>query len=237
MTVKPVVEQGQEQIQPLGEMVEHAEKQAEGGLLLFGIAAALWAVSAVANTLADAFDTCYGVAGRRRGWKRLALILASGPIIALAVVLAMGLMLTGRQVAERIAEVLGVRDLFVLVWGWLRFPVALVLLWVALSVVYRYGSAARQAFGSVMFGAVFAWAITSVGFSSYLVNFADYGVTYGSLGAAVGLLVYLNLSASIVLAGAELNAAMHPSVAERTIGEQGQDPEREIPTTKTSDVQ
>ena len=109
---------------------------------------------------------------------------------------------------------------------------ALVLLWVALSVVYRYGSAARQAFGSVMFGAVFAWAITSVGFSSYLVNFADYGVTYGSLGAAVGLLVYLNLSASIVLAGAELNAAMHPSVAERTIGEQGQDPEREIPTTK-----
>jgi membrane protein len=38
--------------------------------------------------------------------------------------------------------------------------------------------------------AVLAWAVTSVGFSIYLANFADFGVTYGSLGAAVGLLVY-----------------------------------------------
>ena len=64
-------------------------------------------------------------------------------------------------------------------------------------------------FGAAL--SVLAWAITSVGFSIYLAKFADFGVTYGSLGAAVGLLVYLNLSASIVLAGAELNAAMHPS--------------------------
>jgi membrane protein len=62
--------------------------------------------------------------------------------------------------------------------------------------------------------AVGAWAITTVGFSVYLANFADFGVTYGGLGAAVGLLVYLNLSASIVLAGAELNAALHPSAAD-----------------------
>jgi hypothetical protein len=42
-----------------------------------------------------------------------------------------------------------------------------------------------------------------------LANFANYGVTYGSLGAAVGLLVYFYLSASIVLAGAEVNAAIY----------------------------
>jgi membrane protein len=56
---------------------------------------------------------------------------------------------------------------------------------------------------------VVAWAITSVGFSIYLANFANYGVTYGSLGAAVGLLFYLYLSASIVLIGEEVNAAIH----------------------------
>jgi membrane protein len=72
---------------------------------------------------------------------------------------------------------------------------------------------------SVVLGAalaVVAWAITSVGFSFYLAKFADFGVTYGSLGAAVGLLVYLNLSATIVLAGAELNAAIHISAADKT---------------------
>jgi membrane protein len=59
--------------------------------------------------------------------------------------------------------------------------------------------------------AVVMWAITSVGFSIYLANFADYGVTYGSLGAAVGLLFYLYLCASVVLLGAEVNAAIYHS--------------------------
>ena len=218
--LQPVVESGKEQIQPLEELIEQARKQAEGRLLLFGIAVALWSVSSLASTLADAFNTAYGVTETRRGWKKLALSIASGPVIALAVIVATGLMLTGPQVVERIAEVVGLRDLSVLLWGWLRFPVALVLLGVALSVVYRHGSAVRQRFRFVVLGAalaVVAWAIASVGFSIYLANFADYGVTYGSLGTAVGLLFYLYLSASVVLVGVEVNAAIHHSGSDRTI--------------------
>lgn len=218
--LQPVVEQGKEQIQPLGEeMIEQAQEQAGSELLLLGIALALWSVSALASTLADAFDTAHGVTETRRGWKTLALSLASGPLIALAVIVAVGLMLTGPQVVERVAEVLGLRDLFVVLWGWLRFPVALVLLGAALSVVYHYVPATSQRFGSVVLGAtvaVVAWALVSVGFSIYLANFADYGVTYGSLGAAVGLLLYLYLSASIVLVGVEVNAAIQNPVADRT---------------------
>jgi membrane protein len=67
------------------------------------------------------------------------------------------------------------------------------------------------------------WAISSLGFSVYLANFADYGVTYGSLGAAVGLLLYLYLCASVVLFGAELNAAIYQSLSDnRTTGGQQQ---------------
>jgi membrane protein len=61
--------------------------------------------------------------------------------------------------------------------------------------------------------AVVLWAISSVGFSFYLANFANYGITYGSLGAAVGLLFYLYLCASVVLVGAEVNAAIWQSVS------------------------
>jgi membrane protein len=89
---------------------------------------------------------------------------------------------------------------------------ALSLLAVVLSVVYRFGPDAKQHFRSVVLGAALAvvlWAISSVGFSFYLVNFAKYGVTCGSLGAAVGLLFYLYLSASVVLLGAEVNAAIY----------------------------
>jgi membrane protein len=63
--------------------------------------------------------------------------------------------------------------------------------------------------------AVIAWVAASVGFSVYLANFADYGATYGSLGAAIGPPFYLNITASIVLFGAEVNAAIRRQVMER----------------------
>jgi membrane protein len=219
--LEPMVEQGREQIEPLEDMARRAQKRTEGGLLLFSVAVALWSVSALSSTLADAFNNAYGLAEMRRWWKVQALTLASGPLLALAVIVAVILMLTGSRVVEGVAQVFGMRALFVTLWAWLRFPLALALLWVVLLVVYRHSPAITLPWRSVMPGAalaVFAWAAASVGFSIYLANFATFGLTYGSLGAAVGLLVYLNISASIVLAGAELNAALHPAAAgpERT---------------------
>jgi membrane protein len=214
--LEPVIEQGREQIEPLEDMARQAQKRAEGGLLLFSVAVALWSVSALSSTLADAFNNAYGLAEVRRWWKVQALTLASGPLLALAVIVAVILMLTGSRVVEGVAQVFGMRALFVTLWAWLRFPLALALLWVVLSVVYRHSPAITLPWRSVMPGAalaVFAWAAASVGFSIYLANFATFGLTYGSLGAAVGLLVYLNISASIVLAAAELNAALHPAAA------------------------
>jgi membrane protein len=188
-------------------------------LLLIAIGVALWSVSALANTLADTFNTVYGLTEMRSWWKTQALSLASGPIVVVVVIVGLVTLVTGSRVIEGVAEVFGLHQLYVFLFAWLHYPVALVLLWAALSVIYRYSPSVTQPLRSVMLGAALAvvsWAITTVVFSFYLAKFADFGVTYGSLGAAVGLLVYLNLSASIVLAGAELNAAIHPSPANET---------------------
>ena len=210
--LEPVVEPAREQIQPLLAMIERAEKQAGQKLLLFGVAVALWSVSAVARTLTEAFNVAYGVDETRRWWAQLAVSLAFGPVLALVVLVSIALMLIGPQLVGSIAELVGLDEVFVSLWGWLRFPVALLLLAVVLSVVYRFGPNASQRLRSVVPGAalcVVLWAVSSVGFSFYLANFADYGVTYGSIGAAVGLLFYLYLCASLVLLGAEFNAANH----------------------------
>ena len=210
--LEPVVEQGREQLQPLVGMVERAEQRASSELLYFSIAVALWSVSAVARTLTEAFDIAYQVTETRPWWKGLLLSLVFGPFLALMVIVSVALMLIGPQVVEGFASLVGLADAFVSLWTWLRFPVALSLLAMVLSVVYRYGPDTRLRFRSVVVGAALAvvlWAISSVGFSIYLANFANYGVTYGSLGAAVGLLFYLYLSASVVLLGAEVNAAIY----------------------------
>ena len=154
--------------------------------------------------------------------------------LALMVIVSVGLMLIGPQLVERIAALVGLDEVFVSLWEWLRFPIALSLLAMVLSLVYRFVPNARQRFRSVVLGAALAvvlWAITSVGFSFYLANFADYGVTYGSLGAAVGLLFYLYLSASVVLLGAEVNAAIYHSGPDGS--EQAEKPGSDHETTDT----
>jgi membrane protein len=227
--LEPVVEPAREQVQPLLGMIERAEKQAGGNLLFFGVAVALWSVSAVARTLTEAFNVAYQVTETRRWWKQLLLSLAFGPVLAIVVIVSVALMLIGPDLVGGVAELVNLDDLFVRLWGWLRFPVALLLLAVVLSVVYHFGPNARQRYRSVVPGAAIAvvlWAISSVGFSIYLANFADYGVTYGSIGAAVGLLFYLYLCASVVLLGAELNAALYHSPTADTL-EQEEENNRE----------
>src|SRR5918995_6350874 len=217
--LEPVVEPAREQVQPLLGMIERAEKQAGGDLLFFGVAVALWSVSAVARTLTQAFNVAYQVVETRRWWKQLALSLAFGPVLALVVIVSVALMLIGPQLVGSIAALVNLDELFVRLWGWLRFSGALLLVGLVLSVVYHFGPNARQRYRSVVPGAalcVVLWAITSVGFSVYLANFADYGVTYGSIGAAVGLLLYLYLCASVVLLGAELNAALYHTLTADT---------------------
>jgi membrane protein len=234
--LEPVIERGREQSQPLERMIAQAEEQAGGDLLFFGVAVALWSISALARTLTEAFNAAYEIAETRRRWKVSALALAFGPVLALMVIVSVGLMLVGPRLVERIAELVGLDELFVFLWGWLRFPVALLLLAVVFSVVYRFGPDVRQRFRSVVLGAALAvvlWAISSVGFSFYLANFANYGVTYGSLGAAVGLLLYLYLSASVVLAGAEVNAAIYHLATDRAVRAEKPDSDHETTNTQS----
>jgi membrane protein len=67
--------------------------------------------------------------------------------------------------------------------------------------------------------AALAWLAVSALFSWYLTNFAHYDATYGSLGAAIGLMMWLWLSVIVILIGAELNAEIeHQTAQDTTVG-------------------
>jgi membrane protein len=81
-----------------------------------------------------------------------------------------------------------------------------------LAVVYRYGPSRDTArwqwvsWGSAI--AAIAWLLVSLTFSWYVANFASYNRTYGSLGAVIGFMTWIWISAIVVLIGAELDAEM-----------------------------
>jgi len=92
-----------------------------------------------------------------------------------------------------------------------------------LAVIYRYGPSRREArwqwlsVGSV--SAAILWLAGSALLSWYLANVADYDATYGSLGAAIGLMMWLWLSAIVILLGAELNSEIeHQTARDSTVG-------------------
>jgi membrane protein len=121
-------------------------------------------------------------------------------------------MLIGPRVAGWLAGLAELDEAWVALWGWLRYPVALLLLAAVLSVVYRFAPDTDRPFWFATPGAAFAviaWPVASLGFSFYLSNIAGRGLTYGSLGTAVGLLVFLYISAWVVLLGAEINEAVY----------------------------
>ena len=67
--------------------------------------------------------------------------------------------------------------------------------------------------------AAVGWLIVSLLFSWYVATFAHYDVTYGSLGAVIGFMTWLWLTATVILLGAELNAEVeHQTAADTTTG-------------------
>ena len=102
----------------------------------------------------------------------------------------------------------------------LRWPVLFVIIVVSLACIYRYGPSRKDArwrwvtWGSIV-GALL-WMGTSMLFSWYVATFDTYNKIYGSLGAGVGFMIWLWISAAVVLLGAELNAQMEHQTARDT---------------------
>jgi membrane protein len=198
----------------LGEVkavIGEIQNQREGGLLSFGIIAAIWIASAGIRSTMNAMNAAYNVEEGRPTWKRYLMSILYTLGLAVVIVGAVGLMLMGPQVMTWLTEQVGMDQLFVTLWRWLRIPTAAVLLMLAVALIYYFAPNVDQRFrfitpGSIL--AVIVWVAASLGFSYYVANFANYSAIYGSIGAIIILLLYFYLSSVVLLFGAEVNAVI-----------------------------
>ncbi len=154
-------------------------------------------------------------------WKRFSLSILYTLGIALLLLVAAGLMVTGPQVIAWIAGLVGLEQYLVTLWTWLRWPLCGVPADARGGAVLLPGAGCRAAFplhhsrlGAL--GDRLDRRVLAYGF--YVKNFANYNAMYGSIGAIIILLLYFYLSAAVVLFGAELNAVIeHHSEDGRTL--------------------
>ena len=106
---------------------------------------------------------------------------------------------------------------------WSRWIVLAIVLVLSLSMIYKIApNRNNPQFGWVSWGAIFGtvvWILGSILFSWYVQNFGSYDDLYGSFAAVVILMLWLFLTAFIVLIGAEINSEMeHQTRYDTTIG-------------------
>ena len=172
-----------------------------GGLLL-----ALWSANAGIKAMIDALNVAEGVS-EERSFIRLnamSLMFTLGALVFL-------LLAVGAVVAFPIVmSTFGLKSITDTTTWLLRWPILLAVTLLGLAVLYRFGPSRKIVRcswispGSLF--AAFAWLAGSALLSLYLSNFADYNATYGSLGAAIGLMMWMWLSTIVVLVGAELDS-------------------------------
>jgi membrane protein len=190
-----------------------------GATFLFGLTLAVWSANAGVKAVIDALNVVYEEREKRSFIRLnlLSLAFTTGGIAAL-------LLMVSAVVALPLAlDHVGLAPESQFIVSLTRWPLLLVILLIALALLYRFGpsrQSARWEWLSVgTLAAALLWIAGSSLLSWYLSNFANYDATYGSLGAAIGLMMWMWMSAIIVLCGAELNSEIeHQTALDTTIG-------------------
>lgn len=180
-----------------------------GGLLSFGLLGSLWSASSGFAGMIEALDVAYDVPETRPIWKTRGLAIVMTIVVGGMLVISFLCMTLGPHFFELFADKIGVGSEFIWIWKFARWAVAAVLVVLSIEVIYFMAPNVRQKFWHTLPGAVLsvvAWVILSVGLGIYFEKFANFNATYGTLGAAIGLLVWMYWTAFAVLCGGEINS-------------------------------
>lgn len=190
---------------------------ARGGLVSLGAVAALWAASSGMASMISALNV-YDTVDHRPWWHRRLLALVLTVVFSAFVLTAMLALVFGPEIARGLVDLVGLGPQFMRTWNVLRWPAALALAFFAIGLVYYLAPAGRQRWSDVLPGAAVAltgWMLASIGLRFYVTRIGNYNATYGSIGGAIVLLLWLYLSGLILLVGAEINAEIAHAAAPR----------------------
>lgn len=205
-------------IEIVGDQIMRVSAAGEGALslsFLFGLVIAVWGANAGVKAMFDAINVAYG-AKEERGFFRLNLISLAFTAGAIVFVL---LALAAIVVAPIAIHVLGLDAVAAAVLRLGRWPLIWLAVALGLALLYRFGvtCSLNPKWRWISWGSALAsllWLASSLLFSWYAANFGSYNKTYGSLGAAIGFMTWMWLSAAVIIIGAELNAEIEKAAGE-----------------------
>src|SRR5437870_9696588 len=182
-----------------------------GAFLSFGFLGTLWAASGGFSAAMEALNIAYDVEDDRPFWKTRPLAIGLAFITGALLLVALSVMIVGPRFGEWLAGRVHLAGLFVLLWPYIHWTIAVGFTILAVEALYFLAPNVKQRLLATLPGAVLAvgcWIGLSYLLGIYFRHFANFNKTYGTLGAAIALMVWLYWTGFAMLVGAELNAEL-----------------------------
>lgn len=182
------------------------------GLLSLGAILALLFSSNGMLTLMSGFDKMYNQTFKPRHWLKTRLIaLALTIVLSLLLIISLVMMVVESEVISYLRTEFNIADSLLISVSIINWIFAIFMVYTGISITYTYGPSMYRRIPFVNVGsllATFLSILTSVGFSYFINNFGRYNEIYGSIGALIVMMVWIQFNCLILLMGFELNASI-----------------------------
>ncbi|MGB3654495.1 MAG: YihY/virulence factor BrkB family protein [Rivularia sp. (in: cyanobacteria)] len=200
-------------------------KSKNGGLFSLSFVAALWTSSGAISTAMAALDQIQQTPPDkiRPFWKAklVSLGLTIGTIILLLIACLL-VFISGEVLKFVTDNTAGYLNFLSYLWNLMRYPLALVIVAFTFGFIYRYGPSTWKKGTPIMPGAIvsaFCWAFVSNLFGTYVANFGNYNKAYGAIGTVIVLMLWLYMTAAVILIGNQLNVTVGESMSPNSVKE------------------
>lgn len=174
---------------------------------------ALFGVSGAINSLVNALNIAYGTRETRNFVKVRLVSLALTCLMIVGLLIILPLIVLGGDVLR----FLGLPELFITLFSIFRWVLLGLVMTLGLAVIYRYAPDRKNApWQWVSWGAIMAtilWLLVTVLFFVYVQNFSNFSDSYSLFAGIIVLMIWLNISALIVIIGAEVNHQLEKRTA------------------------
>ena len=184
-----------------------------GGLLSVGILGTIWSASRGVNALTRALNRAYDVESKSGVKNRLWSLLFTIALVG-AVIIALIFPVFGQQIGNLLFSYIGLEGTSVeTFWTLILWSTPLLLIFSVLWIMYWAipNISHGLKYIKVTPGAIIAtlgWLILTYGFSYYIQNFGNFGMTYGSIGGVIILMLWLYFLGMVIIFGGLVNASI-----------------------------
>ena len=182
------------------------------GLLSLGFFLAIFFASSGMLTIMYGFDKSYEESFKTRGYFKKRLVAVSLTVLLSVLFIASFIFLIiGNLILGYISERLGLANSSVWMISLMKSISAVMLLYVGITIIYKYGPTLKKRIPFINPGSILATVLsilTSFAFSYFINNFGRYNELYGSIGALIVIMLWLQFNAFVILIGYELIASI-----------------------------